>query len=66
MRSPTRPEVNLRQIFNRPPFLFVRGALGEPDARVIAMVGSWQASARGQHLRMVIRRRGLAPAMGIG
>ena len=38
---------NLHQIYNRPPFLFVRGSLDEADSRSIAVVGTRQASARG-------------------
>jgi DNA processing protein len=38
---------NLRQIFNRPPFLFVRGDLLEQDGRAIAVVGTRHASERG-------------------
>jgi len=38
---------NLRQIFNRPPFLFVRGRLTEADDRAVAVVGTRQASAEG-------------------
>lgn len=38
---------NLRQIFNRPPFLFIKGNLREEDARSIAVVGTRLATARG-------------------
>ncbi len=38
---------NLRQVYNRPPFLFVRGGLRERDSRAIAVVGTRQASVEG-------------------
>lgn len=39
--------VNLRAIYNRPPFLFVRGSLTESDQRSIAIVGTRGASPKG-------------------
>lgn len=39
--------VNLRQIYNRPPFLFVRGRLSEADRRAVSVVGSRKASDEG-------------------
>lgn len=41
---------NLRLIYNRPPFLFVRGELRPDDQRSIAVVGTRKASARGLDL----------------
>jgi DNA processing protein len=38
---------NLRHVFNRPPFLFTRGELTEPDERAIAVVGTRAASQDG-------------------
>lgn len=38
---------NLRSIHNRPPFLFVRGALSREDERAIAIVGTRNASDEG-------------------
>lgn len=38
---------NLRQIYNRPPFLFVRGDLREQDNHAMAIVGTRQASDAG-------------------
>lgn len=38
---------NLRQVFNRPPFLFVRGKLNPTDDRSIAVVGTRTASPAG-------------------
>jgi DNA processing protein len=39
--------VNLRTIFNLPPFLFYRGTLMESDARAVAVVGTREASDQG-------------------
>lgn len=39
--------INLREIFNRPPFLFVRGQLLPADNRAIAVVGTRDASPDG-------------------
>ena len=39
--------VNLRTIFNLPPFLFYRGQLHEGDARSVAVVGTREASELG-------------------
>ena len=41
---------NLRLIYNRPPFLFVRGSLASEDERAIAVVGTRQASEEGRAL----------------
>lgn len=38
---------NLRQVYNRPPFLFVAGELRPADVRAVAVVGTRQASRRG-------------------
>lgn len=38
---------NLHQIYNRPPFLFIKGSLQEQDSRSIAVVGTRQASSDG-------------------
>ena len=35
--------VNLRRIYNRPPFLFVRGTLDPADAKSVAVVGTRRA-----------------------
>ncbi|HEV2756382.1 MAG TPA: DNA-processing protein DprA [Actinomycetota bacterium] len=40
---------NLRLVFNRPPFLFVRGDLNETDNHAIAIVGTRAASTEGLH-----------------
>jgi len=40
--------LNLRRVYNRPPFLFVRGTLSALDERSVAVVGSRQASAEGR------------------
>ncbi len=39
---------NLRLVYNRPPFLFVRGELRADDERAIAIVGTRQASDEGR------------------
>jgi DNA processing protein len=39
--------VNLREVFNRPPFLFVRGRLKPTDDHAIAVVGTREASTEG-------------------
>lgn len=36
--------VNLRQIYNRPPFLFIKGELHDRDNRAVAIVGTRRAS----------------------
>lgn len=38
---------NLRQVYNRPPFLFIRGDLLDRDNRAVAIVGTRQASEAG-------------------
>jgi DNA processing protein len=40
--------LNLRQVYNPPPFLWVRGELLAADRRAIAVVGTRQASAAGK------------------
>jgi DNA processing protein len=39
---------NLRTVHDRPPLLFVRGALGRRDARSVALVGARRASGAGR------------------
>ncbi|HEV8622018.1 MAG TPA: DNA-processing protein DprA [Actinomycetota bacterium] len=39
--------VNLRQVYNRPPFLFIRGELRERDNRAVAIVGTRNPSQAG-------------------
>lgn len=39
---------NLREIYNRPPFLYVRGKLHETDERSVAIVGTRRASEEGR------------------
>jgi DNA processing protein len=41
---------NLRRVYNRPPFLFVRGTLCEQDSRSVAIVGTRNASDAGRTL----------------
>jgi DNA processing protein len=45
-RDPGYP-ANLRMVPDRPPFLFVRGAIGEDDARAVAVVGARSAGPEG-------------------
>lgn len=40
--------LNLQLIYNRPPFIWVRGRLEPANMRVIAVVGTRQASAEGR------------------
>jgi DNA processing protein len=60
---------NLRQIFNRPPFLFVRGQLTEADDRAVAVVGTRQASDEGlaqtRQLAAELARRGVTVLSGL-
>jgi len=39
--------INLREVYNRPPFLFVRGRLRAEDSRALAVVGTRSASEDG-------------------
>jgi DNA processing protein len=55
--DPEYPE-NLRRIYNRPPFLFVRGGLIDDDNRSVAVVGTRRASPEGRR-----RARELAVAL---
>jgi DNA processing protein len=48
---------NLRLIYNRPPFLFVRGQLRLDDDRAIAVVGTRRASGEGRRLADDLARR---------
>jgi DNA processing protein len=41
---------NLRRVYDRPPFLFVRGSLLHDDARSVAVVGTRRASDKGRAL----------------
>lgn len=60
---------NLRRIYNRPPFLFVRGALEPRDDRAIAVVGTRQVSADGieqaSHLATQLAVRGVTVISGM-
>ncbi len=61
--------LNLRRIYNRPPFLFVRGALDPSDDRSIAVVGTRQVSANGakqaRHLATQLAERGVTVISGM-
>ena len=41
---------NLRRVYDRPPFLFVRGTLQDNDSRSVAIVGTRRASDAGREL----------------
>jgi DNA processing protein len=60
---------NLRLIYNRPPFLFVRGALLGSDERSLAVVGTRSASPEGLHqarrLASELADRGVAVVSGL-
>ncbi len=61
--------VNLRRIYNRPPFLFVRGTLDADDKRSVAVVGTRRASTEGlrqaRHLASQLARRGVTVVSGL-
>ena len=40
--------LNLQEVYNRPPFLFIRGDLQSRDSRSVAVVGTRQASEEGR------------------
>lgn len=51
--------INLRQVFNRPPFLWIRGRLLRSDTKAVAVVGTRQATEEGL-ARAADMARGLA------
>lgn len=61
--------VNLRHIYNRPPFLFMRGSLLPEDDRSIAVVGTRQVSPAGieqaAHLASELAGRGVTVISGM-
>jgi DNA processing protein len=60
---------NLRRIYNRPPFLFVRGTLNPVDERSVAVVGTRKASPEGlaqaRQLATELARRGVTVVSGM-
>lgn len=60
---------NLRLVYDRPPFLFVRGHLREEDRRAIAVVGTRKASEEGLReadlLARGLAKRGVAVVSGL-
>lgn len=60
---------NLRRIYNRPPFLFIRGSLEPRDDRAIAVVGTRQVSEAGTeqaaHLATELAARGVTVISGM-
>lgn len=61
--------INLRRIYNRPPFLFVRGALEPSDERSVAVVGTRRASPEGKRqareLASELAQRGVTVVSGL-
>ena len=61
--------VNLRRIYNRPPFLFVRGTLTAADERSVAVVGTRRASTEGRRqareLASELAQRGVTVVSGL-
>lgn len=47
---------NLREIYNRPPFIFVRGELRNQDEHSVAVVGTRRASAEGRQQARLLAR----------
>ena len=60
---------NLHEIYNRPPFLWVRGELSPSDYRAIAIVGTRQASDTGRQqtgaLAQALAREGVTVLSGL-
>lgn len=60
---------NLRLVYDRPPFLFVRGDLRDEDRRAIAVVGTRRASKEGlreaDHLARGLVERGVVVVSGL-
>lgn len=60
---------NLRQVYNRPPFVWVRSSLRREDHRAVAVVGTRQASAAGlaeaQSLARQLASRGVTVLSGL-
>jgi len=66
--DPEYPE-NLRRIYNRPPFLFIRGRLIDEDNRSVAVVGTRRASPEGRKrardLAAALAQRGVTVVSGL-
>ncbi len=60
---------NLRDVFNRPPMLFVKGRLLDSDERAVAVVGTRTASPKGlaeaRRLASELARRGVTVLSGL-
>ncbi len=60
---------NLRDVYNRPPFLFVRGELHESDSRALAIIGTRSATregrARARRLARELSEAGLTIVSGL-
>lgn len=61
--------MNLRKIYNRPPFLFVRGTLSPECGRSVAVVGTRRASPEGRRqareLAVALAERGVTVVTGL-
>jgi DNA processing protein len=61
--------VNLRRVYNRPPFLFVKGTLRQSDDRSVAVVGTRHASPEGKaqarQLATELARRSVTVVSGL-
>lgn len=61
--------LNLRYVFNRPPFLFVRGDLRDADSHAVAIVGTRRASSEGleqsSRLATELARKGVTVLSGL-
>jgi DNA processing protein len=60
---------NLREVYNRPPFLFVRGELASEDEQAVAVVGTRRASPEGireaRSLASQLAERGVTVLSGL-
>ena len=67
MLDPEYPQ-NLRRIYNRPPFLFVRGRLMDEDNRSVAggiRRAKPEGRARGRTLAIALAERGVTVVSGL-
>jgi len=67
-KDPTYPE-NLKNIYDPPPFLFIRGELKKDDQKALAIVGTRRASSYGkgvaEKLASELARRGVTIVSGL-
>jgi DNA processing protein len=61
--------LNLRAVYNLPPFLFIKGSLRDDDQKAVAVVGRRDASAEGRkrarRLAFELARRGITVLSGL-